>query len=178
MTNKIYDAETAEAAAKIAERLTKYARDIYAKNPNNVSRGKEAHIGAEIAAAIRILPTRSDAEKPTATNTMNSAVATFPTKVNEIPTRNLDKIEALGAAIHQNATTKPETTLTVGKIFRARTTLQLKAVIYKHHGWQRQQGENASKRISQFYDVTIDFDRHVFTAVPKATAIMGEKSNG
>lgn len=57
------------------------------------------------------------------------------------------------------------------KWIAAGSMLELKAAIYKYHGWQRKAGESMSARISTLYDVTADHRAGKFVAVPKAAPV-------
>lgn len=50
----------------------------------------------------------------------------------------------------------------------ARSMVELKAAIYRHHGWVRETGESMSARVKELYEVTADHKGNRFVATPKA----------
>lgn len=45
--------------------------------------------------------------------------------------------------------------------------VELKAAIYRHHGWVRKAGESMSARIKELYEVTANHRANQFVATPK-----------
>lgn len=55
----------------------------------------------------------------------------------------------------------------VGKVIKRRTTVELLAAVYDHHGWKRVEGEGRAKRVQDRYEITVDIPNNWFIAAPR-----------